>query len=405
MKILYHHRTQLEDAQGVHVTQMIQAFCDLGHEVQMVALVELNRTSQREVRGKKWSWVTNWIPGWCYELMSIVYNLYGYYRFWRAIRARRPDLLYERYSLNTFCGILASQHFGIPLVLEVNAPLCYEQSQLGKLTFKNLARFSERWICSHSTWTIVVSKVMKDILLQEGVSDEKIVVMPNGINPEMFHPHISGEAVRRRYDLQEKIVIGFVGWFRKWHGLEMLLEIIYEARLGDRGVRLLLVGDGPAYQDLSRYTDEHDLRTSVIFTGPIEQRDVPAHIAAMDIAVQPSATEYACPMKIFEYMAMGKCIVAPKQPNICEILEDGVTGFLFQPMVKDDLRSVLMELMSDPEGRKLVSKKAHESVFRHEFLWRANAQKVLDLIFRDDTNIVCSKEAVASIRINGTILM
>src|SRR4029453_6871489 len=104
-----------------------------------------------------------------------------------------------------------------------------------------------RWICSHADLTITVSEAMKRMLLQEGVPAEKLVVMRNGVDPSRLHPAVSGKSVRQRYGLEAKIVIGFVGWFRPWHGLEMLLEIMYEERLGAAGVRLLLVGDGPAY--------------------------------------------------------------------------------------------------------------------------------------------------------------
>src|SRR6185503_19651967 len=101
-------------------------------------------------------------------------------------------------------------------------------------------------------------------------------------------------------------------------------------RLAEHGVRLLMIGDGPAYPALCRYVTAHGLESAVVFTGAVKRQDIAAYIAAIDIAVQPSAPEYACPMKIFEYMGMGKCIVAPDQPNIREILEHNVNGYLFE---------------------------------------------------------------------------
>ena len=380
MQLLYHHRTQSEDAQGIHISEMIKAFRDLGHDVEMVALVEANGERERKVRGNQWKWFIDWMPRWFYELMSLLYNLYGYYRLRQMIKLKRPALLYERYSLNTFCGLWASRRWGIPLVLEVNAPLYHEESKFGKLTFQRLALFSERWICSHSTWTFVVSHVMKDILVQEGVPPEKMVVVPNGIDPQQFHPGISGDAIRKRYQLEDKLVIGFVGWFRPWHGLELLLEIVHEMRLADHGVCLLLVGDGPACPALHHYVTSHSLESTVIFTGAVKQQEVAAHIAAMDIAVQPSAPEYACPMKIFEYMGLGKCIVAPDQPNIREILDDGESCLLFQVGDKASLGAVLWKLLHDPEQRAALGRKAYHSIFERGFLWQANAKKTLALV-------------------------
>jgi glycosyltransferase involved in cell wall biosynthesis len=381
MRILYHHRTQSEDAQGIHINEMVKAFRDLGHEVELVSLVESQGESGKKTRGGAWQWLVNLAPSWLYELLSLTYNLYGYRCLAQAMRRKRADLIYERYSLNTFCGIWVGRRFGVPLVLEVNAPLAHEQEKLGKLAFKKFARFSERWICSHSTQTMVVSEAMGKILQKEGVPKDNLAVMPNGIDPQKFHPNISGEMLRRKYGLEDKRVIGFVGWFRKWHGLEMLLEIMHESRLSEKGVRLLLVGDGPAYADLYSYAQSHELLSSVIFTGPVQRHEIPLHIATMDIAVQPKANEYACPMKIFEYMGMGKCIVAPDQPNIREILCDRINAYLFQPGDKNSLRQALLEMLDDSSRRIVVGKKACAAIFERGFLWQTNAERALRLIF------------------------
>ncbi len=382
MKILYHHRTQSEDAQGIHIQEMVKAFRDLGHEVEMAALVKRD-TSKEEKGGGFWKWLTGWIPDWLYELMSFIYNFYGYRSLSKTIRASRPDLIYERYSLNTFCGVWASQHFKIPLVLEVNAPLYYEQKKLGRLTFKGMARFSERWICSNSTRTIVVTKVMKEMLIREGVPDDKLVVMHNGIDPGKLHPDVSDKEIRRKYGLKGKVVIGFVGWFRAWHGLEMLLEVVHEVSLAKQNVCLLLVGDGPAYNDLYSYVKTHDLNSEVIFTGSVEREEIAAHIAAMDIAVQPSSTEYACPMKIIEYMGMGKCIIAPDLPNIREILNDGINGCFFIPGDQKSLRATWIKMLDNPDIRKTLSQNAYKGIFERGFLWQSNAKKVLALVSSD----------------------
>jgi glycosyltransferase involved in cell wall biosynthesis len=386
MRILYHHRTQAEDAQGIHICEMVKAFRNLGHQVEVMALVKSDQDSAKKNYKGLWQWLLRWMPNWLHEIMGLAYNLYGYWRLCDAIKLKRPDLIYERYALNNFCGIWASRRFRIPLVLEVNAPLYYEQSRLGRLTFKQLARSSERWICSHATWTVVVSNVMKDFLMREGIPNKKMIVMPNGVDPQQFHPDVCGKAVRERYGLDDKQVIGFVGWFRAWHGLEMLLEIMHEANLAELSVRLVLVGDGPAYPDLYRYAEQYDLLSAIIFTGPVRQSEVPAYIAAMDIAVQPSATEYACPMKLFEYMAMGRCVVAPDQPNIREILEDGVSGRLFRN--KESLKSTLLELIQDPVKRKITARKAYTRIYEREFLWETNAQKTITLVFGAQSNSV-----------------
>lgn len=381
MRILYHHRTRSEDAQGIHINEMGRAFQSLGHEVEMVSLVRSReQQAQQAVSEGFWKRVTPRVPDWAYELMSLAYNVYGYLRLSHAIRKRRPDLIYERYSLNTVCGIQASRRFGIPIVLEVNSPLCYEQSQLGALTFRRLARRIERWICSHGTRTIVVSAVMRDMLVEEGVPPSKLVVMPNGVDPKEFDSAVSGAAVRQRYGLDGKVVVGVVGWFRPWHGVDMLVESMHEGGLLDDGVRLLLVGDGPAYADVHRYAAANGLLNSIVFAGPVDRNEIPAHIAAMDVAVQPSANEYACPMKIVEYMAMGRCIVAPDQPNIRELLGSPGVALLFAKGDRAGLQAALAEVIRNPLKRERAGELARAHVLERQLLWEANAQRVLDLV-------------------------
>jgi glycosyltransferase involved in cell wall biosynthesis len=379
VKILYHHRTQAEDAQGIHIAAMVGAFRELGHEVDVCALVDAAPRSGGTGGGTALKRLRHRIPAWLYEVMSLGYNVYGYRALCRQIQARQPDLLYERYSLNTVCGILASRRFGIPLVLEVNAPLYLEQRELGELAFERLARLSERWVCSNATHTVVVSAVMRDILVREGVPASRLTVVYNGIDPREFHPAVVGAEVVRRYRLDGYCVLGFIGWFRKWHGLELILECFHEARLRERGAKLLFVGDGPAARDLRAQARAYGLEQDVVFSGPVDRTTAARHIAAFDIALQPSATAYACPMKIIEYMAMAKCIVAPDQPNIREVLDDGVTARLFAPGDRKSLQTALLELLDVPEARRTLAERAHRTVHERGFLWTANAHRVLEL--------------------------
>ncbi|HKW94432.1 MAG TPA: glycosyltransferase family 4 protein [Methylomirabilota bacterium] len=377
MKILYHHRTRAGDAQGVHIHEIVQAFRHLGHEVEIAALAgeSPRATGRRATVGPARR--SRRLPSWLYDILSLGYNLYGYLMLRRKARIFRPDLVYERYSLNTFCGVWTARHLRVPMILEVNAPLAQEQERLGQLTLRTLARHSERWICSNSTRTIVVSDAMRQLLVAEGVPPAKMAVVVNGVDPERFHPDIAGGLVRDRYGLHGKLVVGFVGWFRKWHGLERLLEAFRDGQLGARGACLLLVGDGPARRDLERLVVELGLETAVIFSGPVEHRDIPAYIAAMDIAVQPSAPEYACPMKIIEYMAMGRCVLAPDQANIREIVDDDRTGVLFTPDDTAALAKALGRAVDDPAARATLGRRAFETVASRQYFWTANALRAL----------------------------
>jgi glycosyltransferase involved in cell wall biosynthesis len=388
MKILYHHRTRGEDAQGIHIKEIIRGMRDLGHDVKVSALTgESHLAAVKPVSGggvkpgkkEKESPVM-------YELMTLAYNAYGLGILIRAAMSFRPDMIYERYSLNTFCGVLVARLFRIPFILEVNAPLSYERRKYEGLAFPSLAIGMERWICSRAHRTIVVSNVMKEMLMRIGVPAEKMVVFHNGIDPEEYNPALPGDAVRERYGLKEKVVLGFVGWFKKWHGLEMLVELCAEEKWGEKGVHLLLVGDGPAQGDLAENVSSLGVSRYVTFTGPVPRSQMPQFVAAFDIALQPMVTEYASPMKIFEYMGMEKCIVAPDQPNIREILTDGKTGLLFRPGDKEELRAALRKAISQVERRADLGRNARQAIFEHCYIWRSNAKRAVELAFGEQVH-------------------
>ena len=125
---------------------------------------------------------------------------------------------------------------------------------------------------------------------------------------------------------------------------------------------------------------ELGLEDKIILTGAVAHEDVPAHVAALDIALQPRATAYACPMKLIEYMAMGRCIVAPDQPNIRELLSDGMSARLFPPGDYRSMVSLIAELMASPAERSSLGRTARRTVIERDLTWRANATRALALL-------------------------
>ena len=379
MRILYHHRTRGGDAQGIHIREIIEAMRGMGHEVHVASLVKESPPDGQKEKQNRRIESGGKRGALAYEIMTLLYNIYGLPMLvWKAIRYS-PEMMYERYSLNTFCGILTSKIFRIPLVLEVNAPLSYEQKKYELLAFPSLVTALERWICSRSSRTIVVSQVMKNMLQEIGVPEDHMVVVPNGINPEVFHPMISGESVRRQWGLGDRTVLGFVGWFRKWHGLSGLIEIFSQELRVSGKLHLLLVGDGPARKEIENRVEELGLANHVTITGPVPRNDITRYIAAIDICLQPDVTEYASPMKIFEYMGMGKCVVAPDQENIREILVNGRTALLFKPGSRNDMMEAIQKAVRDPVLRRNLGVNARQEIFSRGFLWARNAERAIAL--------------------------
>ena len=396
MRIVYHHRTRATDAQRIHILEMVAAFRDLGHRVEIVSLVDTEAEMDNAQRDAADGFIRSSlrpIP-FAYDAVQLAYNLAGFpLLLWKTLRFK-AEFIYERYSLFNFAGALVSRLCGIPLVLEVNSPFALEQQRDRDIRAFRLATWTERAICNSAKIVIVVSTPLCRIMIDAGVDPAKIVIMPNGVNLAHFQAQVDSRSLRRSLGLENRTVIGFIGWFRKWHGLRLLLQAFRDQGLAGDAAAVLLIGDGPEMADLNAYVTEAGLTKDVIFTGPIPHPDVPPFVGLIDIAVQPAANEYCCPMKIFEYMAAAKPIVAPRQENIVEVLRDGEDASLFTPEDEASLGRALRALIRDAEAARRMGERAREAINRRGYLWLANARRVVETI--EGLPVTGAREPVAS---------
>ncbi|MBV8819404.1 MAG: glycosyltransferase family 4 protein [Acidobacteriaceae bacterium] len=379
MRVLYHHRTRGTDAQRVHILEIVNAFRELGHEVRIASLIATEeQNAAREASEAGWKKIARKIPM-TYEAIQLAYNAVGLpWLLWESV-SFRPDFIYERYSLFCFAGVLAAKLTGKPIVLEVNSPFALEQTRDGEIRLPRFAAWLERLICNSASKVIVVSGPLRRILLDAGVRPEKLMLVPNGINPEHLAACGSRDELRAQCGLNERIVIGFVGWFKPWHGLEFLIEAFLDSGLAARGAALLLVGDGPAMAPMREMVARRNATADVVFSGPIEHERIPAYLHLMDIAVQPAANEYCCPMKIIEYMGVGKPVIAPRQENIQELLPEDA-AMLFEPGNAADLVRAMAAVVESAELRQSLGRRAEQVVWSRGLLWSANAAKTIETL-------------------------
>jgi glycosyltransferase involved in cell wall biosynthesis len=151
---------------------------------------------------------------------------------------------------------------------------------------------------------------------------------------------------------------------------------------GRADLHLLAVGDGPAREPLTQLVDELGVQDRVTITGNIERSQIPAHIAAFDIAVQTEGPSYASPRGIVEYMALGKAILAPDQPSITELVENERTALLFEKSNTEALRLGLLRLMTDKALRDRLGSAAAMEVKRRPLTWVSNADHVATALKR-----------------------
>jgi len=378
MRILYHHRTASKDGQAVHIEEMVAALRAAGHEVRVVA-PEIGDPGQM---GDDVGWVHRLkaaLPKALYELLELAYSLHAYRKLKAAADRFNPDVIYERYNLYLLAGAMLKKRLGIPLLLEVNSPLVHERSRhSGGLSLPRLAKWAEGKAWRTADRVLPVTRVLGGYVMAYGVPAERIAVIPNGINRAHFDSAPTPEVAKSRLGLQGRLVLGFTGFVRDWHGVDRVIAWMASAD-APRNAHLLVVGDGPARQALEAQAGKLGLADAVTFTGVVHRDAVPALVAAFDVALQPAVTSYASPLKMMEYLVLGKAIVAPRLPNILEILDDGDNAALFDENVDGSLEAVLTRICGDMELRNRLSERARETIDRRQLTWIGNAQRVVAL--------------------------
>jgi glycosyltransferase involved in cell wall biosynthesis len=377
MKILYHHRTASKDGQAVHIEEMIGALRELGHEVRVVGPVAPAEGDM----GNDAGWVHRLrqrLPRAAYELLELSYSLVAYLKLRKAAAEFHPDVIYERCNLYLLAGLWLKRRLRVPLLLEVNSPLADERERYGGLALPRLARWSERAVWRGADKVLAVTGVLGAIVRAQGVAGARIAVIPNGINEAHFAAAPSPHEAKAQLGWSDSLVLGFTGFVRDWHGVDRVLHWM-ASPAAPAQARLLVVGDGPVRPALEALAAELGLAGRVRFTGFIAREAVPARVAAFDIALQPAVTPYASPLKLFEYLVLGKPVLAPRTPNLLEILRDDSNALLFDEQVPGSFEAALTRLAADAALRQRLAVGARNTITEMGLTWHGNAQRVVHM--------------------------
>ena len=378
MKILYHHRTASKDGQAVHIEEMIAAMRAQGHQVRVVAPA----ASDDGQMGGGVGWahrLRSALPNVIYELMELAYSIVAYRALARAAREFKPDVLYERYNLFLLAGVMLKRRLGIPMLLEVNSPLVHERSlHSGGLALPALARWAEGTAWRGADYVLPVTRVLAEYIKDYGVPDQRIAVIPNGINQAHFAVAPAPTLAKSERGLTGKLVLGFTGFVREWHGVDRVIRWMASAD-APANAHLLVVGDGPVRADLEQLASQLNMTDRITFTGIIHRDQVPNWVAAFDIALQPAVVAYASPLKLMEYLVMGKAIIAPRAPNLLEVLTDEENALMFDESVAGSFERGLTRLCMDAGLREKLARGARATIARLDLTWDGNARRVVEL--------------------------
>jgi len=229
-----------------------------------------------------------------------------------------PDVIIGMYLLTSYLALRASKRRGIPFVFEVLEP--YSEMipstalrPIGKLIAKRIFREADR--------VVVINEGLREYAIRMGAHPETTCVIRAGIDRERFGSHVDGQAVRLQYGIAEhERVLFFMGWLYHFSGLKELLTELAKLGHEDLGVKLLIVGDGDAFEELQRMRTDLHLENYVTLVGKQPYERIPEFVAASDICLLPAYNnKIMCdivPIKMYEYMAMGKPVIATKLPGI-----------------------------------------------------------------------------------------
>jgi glycosyltransferase involved in cell wall biosynthesis len=324
-----------------------------------------------------------WFDGKLREVEELVYNTAFFLAALHAARRTRPQVIYQRHTGFNCSGAVLSRVLGLPLVLEFNSSELWKGRFWGGLTLWRAATLVERINLRAADMVVVVSRVLRDQLIDQGVPENKILINPNAVDPALFRPDIDATPVRDRQGFDSSVVvIGFSGTFGLWHGIRTLAEVLQLVLTARPDVRWLLIGDGPLRHIVDQAICEHGLGDRVRFAGLVPHAEMPAYLAACDVLVSPHGRQadggefFGSPTKLFEYMAAGRPIVASAVGQIAETLLDDETALLVPPDDPVALCQAIVRLVDDPDLRARLAEGARRSAEQHH-TWRQNAERVL----------------------------
>lgn len=332
-----------------------------------------------------------------HNLGDILNTIKAFFYVNRQIKTSQPDVVYERATSFGIGPLISARINNIPAILEVNGnwedehrwvlkQLSFPKKQF--VGFINALRGHSITIaCRIAGRLIVVTPNLVDFLIQKKIGNkEKILVVPNGVNVERFIP-LDKMTCKNSLGLQPDVdYVGFIGSLSAWQGVEDLIlaysELPQELKTK---FHLLIVGDGPEYKRCNDIKGQLKLGNSVIFTGAQPYQSIPKYISACSVLAAPIKPRPCSPLKIYEYMACARPIIASNIEDL-EFVERQGVGVLFSPGDIKDFAEKLQDILNLPEDKKKVIGERARHLVEENYSWDAVVQTVRQFVISGSTN-------------------
>lgn len=292
-------------------------------------------------------------------------------------------VVFERHDLYRGPGRKIADELQVPFVLLVDAPVIWEAKKWGvKRPFwgKLIETYIEAPSFRSADLIVCISSQIRNKLLQMGVAPGKIIICPNKVNAFLFHPQIDGSKIESTFHLKDKRVIGWVGSFRRFHGLETVLRAFSMINSKHTDTILMLVGEGQEKQRLMNLTDQLGLQKAVIFAGKHLVNEVPKFVVNFHLALvsaQSTGNFHYSPLKMYEYFATGRAVIAPSAGDLKQLFQDKLQVLFYEPGNIQDLAEKMELLLKDHDLRHKLEYEAR--VFaENEGTWDFELKKVCD---------------------------
>lgn len=323
-----------------------------------------------------------------FKITSIISNLFFYYKAEKLIKKYAIDLIYQRYSMFNVVGVWLSMYYNIPLVLEFNGSEVWVDSNWagGTLRLTTLMQKIEQYNLKHAHNIVVVSQALRQQLLAMGIDGQKIIVNPNGVDIERFNPdRLTNERyiIRTQLGIDQKFVIGFAGTFGPWHGIDLLAQVIPRTIKQHPRAHFILFGEGQLKELLEIALKSADVIDSVTFTGMLNAHDMPSYLAACDAFICPTQPNkdgtpfFGSPTKLFEYMAMGKPIIASDIGQVKELLMFNPAQSLLVLPHDYEMFCDLILKVATMQPEELLQMKIALRRKASEFTWFAHVERIM----------------------------
>lgn len=286
----------------------------------------------------------------------------------QILREQNATLVHAASNYTTALpALIAARRLGLPFVYEIRGFWEVTRSSRDKAFEKSrkyrTMKMYEDFVVSNADRIITITSAMKDELVERGIPVDRISLAYNSVDVDRFHALQRDEALAEQLGIPAHVpVIGYVGSFVDYEGLDDLLTAVAELRDSGREFRLLMVGDGAAMQMLQEMVVALELGPWVILTGRVPHEDVESYYSLIDVAPFPrkpwEVCELVSPLKPFEAMAMNKPVVVSGTRALLEIVTDGLNGLVFEKGNPKSLADALDRLLQDSQLRADIGKRA-----------------------------------------------